>query len=36
MKELEREVKDLHRVNEFLKLAGSFFAQAKLGLRPKS
>jgi transposase-like protein len=30
MKELEREVKELLRANEILKLASAFFAQAEL------
>ena len=30
VKELEREVKELRRANEILKLASAFFAQAKL------
>ena len=36
MKELEREVKELHRANEILKLASAFFAQAELDRRLKS
>jgi transposase len=36
MKELEREVKELRRANEILKLASAFFAQAKLDRRLKS
>ena len=35
MKELEREVKELRRANEILKLASAFFAQAELGRRLK-
>ncbi len=30
VKELEREVKELRRANEILKLASAFFAQAEL------
>lgn len=36
MKELEREVKELRRANEILKLASAFFAQAEPGRRLKS
>jgi len=36
MKELEREVKELRRANEILKLASTFFAQAELDRRLKS
>ena len=36
VKELEREVKDLRRANEILKLARAFFAQAELDRRLKS
>ena len=36
LKELEREVKDLRRANEILKLASAFFAQAELDRRLKS
>ena len=36
MKELEREVKELRRANEILKLASAFFAQAELDRRTKS
>ena len=36
VKELEREVKELRRANEILKLASAFFAQAELDRRPKS
>jgi transposase-like protein len=36
MKELEREVKELRRANEILKLASAFFAQAELYRRLKS
>jgi len=36
MKELEREVKDLRRANEILKVASAFFAQAELDRRFKS
>jgi transposase-like protein len=36
IKELEREVKELRRANEILKLASAFFAQAELDRRFKS
>ena len=36
IKELEREVKELRRANEILKLASAFFAQAELDLKLKS
>ena len=36
IKELEREVKELRRTNEILKLASAFFAQAELDRRLKS
>jgi transposase-like protein len=36
VKELEREVKELRRTNEILKLASAFFAQAELDRRFKS
>jgi transposase-like protein len=36
MKELEREVKELRRANEILKLASAFFAQTELDRRLKS
>jgi transposase len=36
VKELEREVKELRRANELLKLASAFFAQAELDRRLKS
>ena len=36
VKELEREVKELRRANEILKLASAFFAQAELDRRLKS
>jgi len=36
VKELEREVKELRRANEILKLASAFFAQAELDRRRKS
>ena len=36
MKDLEREVKELRRANEILKLASAFFAQAELDRRLKS
>ena len=35
VKELEREVKELRRANEILKLASAFFAQAELDSRLK-
>ena len=35
LKELEREVKELRRANEILKLASAFFAQAEQGRRLK-
>lgn len=35
VKELEREVKELRRANEILKLASAFFAQAELDRRTK-
>ncbi len=35
IKDLEREVKELRRANEILKLASAFFAQAELGRRLK-
>ena len=35
VKELEREVKELRRANEILKLASAFFAQAELDCRLK-
>ena len=35
VKELEREVKELRRANEILKLANAFFAQAELDRRLK-
>jgi transposase-like protein len=35
IKDLEREVKDLRRANEILKLASAFFAQAELDRRLK-
>ena len=35
-KALEREVKELRRANEILKVAGAFFAQAELDRRFKS
>ena len=35
VKELEREVKELRRANEILKLASTFFAQAELDRRLK-
>ena len=35
-KELEREVKELRRANEILKLASALFAQAELNRRLKS
>ena len=36
VKDLEREVKELRRANEILKLASAFFAQAELDRRVKS
>jgi len=36
MKALEREVKELRKANEILKLASAFFAQAELDRRLKS
>ena len=36
IKALEREVKELRRANEMLKLASTFFAQAKLDRRFES
>jgi transposase-like protein len=36
IKDLEREVKELRRANEILKLASAFFAQAELDRRFKS
>ncbi len=36
VKELEREVRELRRANEMLKLAGAYFAQAVLDRRLKS
>ena len=36
MKALEREVKELRKTNEILKLASAFFAQAELDRRLKS
>ena len=36
MKALEREVKELRKANEILKLASAFFAQAQLDRRLKS
>jgi transposase len=35
LKELEREVRELRRANEILKLASAFFAQAELDRRLK-
>jgi transposase len=35
VQELEREVRDLRRVNEILRKASAFFAQAELDRRPK-
>ncbi len=35
IKDLEREVKELRRANEILKLASAFFAQAELNRRLK-
>jgi transposase len=36
IKNLERQVKELRRANEILKLASAFFAQAELDRRLKS
>jgi transposase-like protein len=36
IKDLEREVKELRRANEILKLASAFFAQAELDRRLKN
>ena len=36
IKDLEREVKELRKANEILKLASAFFAQAERGRRRKS
>ena len=36
LKALEREVKELRRANDILKLASAFFAQAELDRRLKS
>ncbi len=36
VKELEREVREVRRANEILKLASAFFAQAEQGRRLKS
>ncbi len=36
VKDLEREIKELRRANEILKLASAFFAQAELDRRLKS
>ena len=36
IKDLEREVKELRRANEILKLASAFFAQAELDRKLKS
>src|ERR1700745_1666085 len=36
VKDLEREVKELRRANEILKIASAFFAQAELDRRFKS
>jgi len=35
IKELEREIRELRRVNEILRKAAAFFAQAELDRRPK-
>ena len=35
MKELEREVRELRRVNEILRQVSAFFAQAELDRRPR-
>jgi transposase-like protein len=36
IKDLEREVKELRKANEILKLASAFFSQAELDRRLKS
>ena len=36
LKALEREVKELRRANEILRLASAYFAQAELDLRSKA
>jgi transposase len=36
VRELEREVRELRRANEILRLAGAYFAQAELDRRLKS
>ena len=36
IKDLEREVRELRKANEILKLASAFFAQAELDRRIKS
>ena len=36
IKDLEREVRELHKANDILKLASAFFAQAELDRRLKS
>jgi transposase-like protein len=35
LKDLEREVRELRRVNEILRKASAFFAQAELDRRPR-
>ncbi len=35
MKDLEREVRELRRVNEILRKASAYFAQAELDRRPR-
>ena len=35
IKEMEREVRELRRVNEILRKASAFFAQAELDRRPR-
>ena len=35
IKELEREIRELRRVNEILRKASAFFAQAELDRRPR-
>jgi len=35
MKDLEREVRELRRINEILRKASAYFAQAELDRRPK-
>lgn len=35
LKDLEREVRELHRANEILRKASAYFAQAEIDRRPK-